>query len=75
MSADQDARIHKVISAADGNADNFVFVLRRALEEERAQGREEGYSDALRDQHQAEWLAEARDKRAAMEAAGREERN
>lgn len=73
MSADQDARIHKVISEADGSPDNLVYVLRRALEEERAEGRQEGYADALRDQHQARWLAEAREKRAAEEAAGEEE--
>ena len=69
MSADQSARIHRVIASIDSDTPNVVYVLRQALRDERSAGWEEGYTDAMADQYEVSRLVEAREKRAAEEAA------
>jgi hypothetical protein len=68
MSADQAGRVHRMVSEAGGSADNFTYVARVVLREERAAGWDEGYADAMADQYEAARLAEAREPEAAAAA-------
>lgn len=72
MSADQAGRIHRLASEINGSADNFTFVARTVLREERAAGWDEGYADAMADQYEAARLSASREQEAAT-AAGQED--
>lgn len=53
-------RIHQIteVIRKDGDPANTVYVIRRELRAEHADGYEAGYADCLRDQHEARMLAD-----------------
>lgn len=56
MTADQSDRIHRLVTEADSDEANFLYVIREVLHAERAAGWQEGYAEAAHDQYEAERL-------------------